>query len=94
MDSEERDKQRRKQLILQAVQDQLASPDSPEVKEHYDRLRSLGESDSEARELIAAVLAAYIWHTLREDDYTYTDYVNDLAKLPEIEWADEENEDE
>jgi len=32
VNTEDRDKQRRKELILRAVQDQLDSPETPEVK--------------------------------------------------------------
>ena len=93
MKSEERDKQRRKQLMLLAVQDQLTSPETPEVKVHYDRLRSLGHSDAQTREWIATVLAFYIWHTMRKDYYSYSDYVVELAMLPEIHWQEGENND-
>jgi len=86
MNSEDKDKQRRKEMMLRAVQDQLTSPETPEVKLHYKRLRSLGYSDAEARELIATVLAFYIWHTMRGDDYSYSDYVAELEQLPDIDW--------
>ena len=92
MNSEEQDKQRRKELMLRGVQEQLTSPDTPEVREHYERLRSLGRSDVEARELIATVLAFYIWHTMRKDNYSYSDYVAELARLPEIDWQEDKNE--
>ena len=92
MNSEERDKQRRKELMLQAVQEQIASPETPEVKMHYERLRALGRSDSEALELIATVLAFYMWHTMRQDDYTYSDYVVELERLPDIDWMDSEDD--
>jgi len=88
MNPEERDKQRRKELMLRGVQNQMTSPDTPEVRVHYDRLRSLGHSDAEARELLATVLAFYIWHTMRQDDYIYADYVAELAQLPQIDWQD------
>ena len=93
MNSEEAAKQRRKEAILRGVQDQLDSPDSPEVRVHYERLRSLGRSGAEARELIATLLAFYIWHTKRGDDYTYADYVAELERLPEIDWREEQNDD-
>ena len=86
MNSEERDAQRRKELMLRAVQDQLNSPETPQVREHYQRLLSLGHSENEAKELIATILAFYLWHTARNDDYTYADYVAELADLPEIDW--------
>ena len=60
---------------------------------HYERLRSLGRSDAEARELIATALAVYIWHTMRHDNYTYADYVAELERLPEIDWDGDENGD-
>ena len=88
MNSEEQDKQRRKELMLRGVQDQISSPDTPEVRVHYQRLRALGHSDAQARELIATVLAFYIWHTMRKDDYTYSDYIAELARLPEIDWQE------
>ena len=75
--------------MLAALADQLASPETPEVKRHYDRLRGLGISDPEVRELMATVLAFYLWHTMRKDDYTYDDYLAELAKLPEIDWKDD-----
>ena len=93
MNSEEKDKQRRKQLMLQAVQNQLTSPETPEVRDHYDRLRSLGHTDHQTRELIATILAFYIWHTMRKDDYTYADYLAELARLPEIDWKEDPNDD-
>ena len=92
MNTEERDKQRRKDLMLRGVQDQLTSPDTPEVRVHYERLLALGHSDAQAREWIATVLAFYIWHTMRKDDYSYSDYVAELARLPEIDWQEEEND--
>ena len=95
MNSEERDKQRRREMMFMAVREQMTSPESPDVKVHYDRLRSLGYTDVETLELIACCLAAYIWHTMRMDGYTYSDYVAALEKLPEIDWEeDEEDEDE
>jgi hypothetical protein len=89
MNSEEQDKARRRKVMLLAVQDQMNSPKTPEVRTHYDRLRSLGHSDEEARELIATILAFYIWHTARKDNYTYADYLVELARLPDIDWKDD-----
>lgn len=93
MNAEERDKQRRKELMLRAVQDQMTSPDTPEVRVHYERLLALGHTDAQARELIATVLAFYLWHTMRKDDYTYADYVAELTRLPEVDWQEDKNDD-
>ena len=86
MNSEERDKQQRRELILELLQNQMTSAETPEVRVHYKRLRSLGYSNAQARELIATVLVFYLWHTARKDDYTYSDYVAELARLPDIDW--------
>lgn len=79
---------RRKALMLAAVQDQLQSPQTPEVRVTFDRLRALGHGDQEARELIAIVLASYIWHQARHDGYGYSDYVAELKKLPHHDYGD------
>ena len=92
MNSEDKDKQRRRDLMLRGVQDQLDSPDTPEVRMHYERLLALGHSDSEARELIATVSAFYIWHSVQQDEFTYADYAAELEKLPELDWQDDDND--
>ena len=79
---------RRKAAIMQALQDQLDSNDTPEVNEHYARLRSLGYADKPARELMATVLAVYLWHMMQGDTYTYADFVAQLAQLPELDLQD------
>ncbi len=88
--SEEAAKQRRRKAILQALDDQLRSPETPEVKQHYDRLLALGQTDFDVRELMATVLAFYLWHTMQKDGYNYDDYLEELARLPEIDWKDDE----
>ncbi len=82
MSSLSKDQKRRKALILSAVQDQLDSSESPDVRVEFDRLRALGHGDQEARELIAIVLASYIWHQMKGDGYGYREYVAELKKLP------------
>ncbi len=77
--------------MLTALDDQLQSAETPEVKQHYNRLLSAGHPDDAVREWMATVLAFYIWHTMRGDDYTYDDYVAELAKLPKIDWQDDDD---
>ena len=91
MNHEAEDQQRRKALMLQAVEEQLNSPQAPEVRMHYNRLLSLGYAESDVRELLGTALACYIWHTLQQDDYTYADYVADLARLPEFDWEEDDS---
>ena len=78
-------------MMFQALDDQLASPDTPEVRHHYDRLLNEGYSDEDAHELMATILSFYLWHKARGDDYEYTDYVAELANLPEIDWRDDDD---
>lgn len=92
MHSGEIGKRSRKRLMLRAVHDQLNSPETPEVRVHYNRLIAMGYSDSQAQELIATVLASYMWHMLRGENYTYADYVAELARLPSVKWMSEEDE--
>jgi hypothetical protein len=92
MNAEEEARQRRKAAILLGVQDQLESPKTPEVRLQYARLRSLGHSDTEARELIGTVLAVYFWHAARGDAYGYKDYLAELERLPEIDWGEDEDD--
>jgi hypothetical protein len=39
---------------------------------------------------MATILAFYIWHTMRKDDYSYDDYLAELSRLPEIDWHDDD----
>jgi hypothetical protein len=76
--------------IFLALDDQLGSPDTPEVREHFRGLRQLGHSEGETRELMATILAFYVSHVMRGDDYSYADYVAELAALPVIDWREEQ----
>src|SRR5438105_3646762 len=89
--SEDKAKQRRREAILTALADQLSSPETPEVKKHYERLLALGITDPEVRELMATILVFYIRHAMRKDDYTYDDYLSELSKLPEINWNEDDD---
>jgi hypothetical protein len=80
--------QRRKAAILAALNEQLESSDTPEVQEQYDRLRVSGFSDTAVREMMAAVLATYLWHVMKQDDYTYADFVTQLKALPQVPWKE------
>lgn len=91
MNSEEAGRQRRRALVMRGVEAQLTSPETPEVRFHYQRLLSLGHGDAEAREMIGTLLMCYIWHSQRGDAYTYADYVAELERLPEIDWKEDGN---
>jgi hypothetical protein len=79
--------------MLAAFDEQLNSPETPEVKHHYNRLLSLGHSDTDVREMMATVLAFYLWHIARKDDYGYDDYLAELANLPTLDWKEGDDPD-
>jgi hypothetical protein len=80
---------RRRAAILGLLQDQLDSPEAPEVELHYQRLIALGHSDSATREMMASVLATYLWHLMRKDPYQHANFVAQLAALPVVPWQSE-----
>jgi hypothetical protein len=87
--AEQKEKNKRRRAFLDALDEQLSSPETPEVNEQYERLLDLGIPDLKARLQMARVFANYVWHTLRKDDYTYADYVAELSRLPESDSSDE-----
>lgn len=91
--AEQKERNKRRRAFLDALDEQLSSAEAPEVKQQYERLLGLGIDDFKARLLMARVFATYIWHTLRKDDFTYADYIAQLAQLPEIDWSDVEDDD-
>ncbi len=84
----DKNKARRKAAMLAGLEDQLSSTETPEVKIHLDRLLSLGHTEDESKEMMATILLFYIMHTQKAEDYTYDDYIEELSKLPEIDWKE------
>jgi len=72
----------RGRAMLEALDQQLHSPDSKDVKVQYDRLIAAGVEDAAAREMMAAVLEYYVTCVLSQQKYTYQDYLTDLKTLP------------
>lgn len=83
------DQKYRRAAMMQALDEQLESPDTPEVGQHLQRLIEEGFSEEDARELVATVLSFYIYHTMKGDTYTYADYVAELERLPDLRWDNE-----
>ena len=80
-----------KKAILQAVEDQLNSPETPYVKKHLMRLVLEGMPEPEAKELIALVLMAELWQMNKDERNFNTElYQSRLAKLPDIDWYSED----
>jgi len=73
--------------ILEAVETQLRDNDPPETKETFDRLVHAGHSNDEAKELIAAVLAAEIFDALQSSSgYDEKRFLSRLKQLPDMPW--------
>ena len=79
-----------KKAIIAAVQDQLESPDSPYVKEAFDRLIKDNHSKEEVMKMLAAVLATEMWEiSVQKRLFDEKIYKERLKKLPDMSWLDE-----
>lgn len=71
--------------LMPAVEEQIASPETPFVREHYDRLRAEGEEDREAKKLIALCLADEVEQMQLENrPFNLSRYEQMLQFLPVI----------
>jgi hypothetical protein len=81
---------RAKAALLQALEDQLRSPETPEVKAELDRLLAAGVKKKEAKEMMATVLAFHIARLMRgTKPFDYVAYLTELRRLPEIDYDQE-----
>ena len=79
-----------REAIIAAVRDQLNSPDSPYVKEAYDRLINDNHSEEEVMKMLGAVLATEMWEiSVKERSFDESIYKDRLARLPDMSWLDE-----
>ncbi len=73
------------QAILTGVDNQLRDNEPPETRETYDRLRSKGFSDKEARRLIGVALSCETFMILKHgDSYNHARYAANLHNLPNL----------
>jgi hypothetical protein len=74
-------------LLLRAIEDQMASTETPEVRREFERLSSLGIAEDEARKMMATVLSFYVTRMQKQQaDFDYAGYVAELSRLPEIDF--------
>lgn len=79
-----------KKLILEAVDNQINSPETPYVKEHYQRLVSEGIKKKEAKRMLGCLLAVEMWEMQKYDrDFDEMEYIKKLEKLPDESYLDE-----
>lgn len=79
-----------KAALLQALEDQLRSPETPEVKAELDRLVASGVPKKEAKEMMATILSFYIVQLMQgTKPFDYAAYLAELRQLPEIDYEKE-----
>lgn len=79
-----------KKAIFEAVEEQLNSPESPYVRENYDRLISEGISIAEAKRMLACVLSVELWEiNTQKRGFDEDAYIKRLENLPDESYLDE-----
>lgn len=79
--------------IMNAVEEQLNSPECPYVTEHFNRLKEMGYSESGAKKLIASVLLNEMKEIAQyKREFDESTYIENLEKLPEKPWCEEDSE--
>lgn len=78
-----------REQILEAVKNQMAANNPPEVNLTYKRLRALGYSDLDTRLYIAQCLSVQIFHVAKHGkQFDENRYNNDLRALPKPPFED------
>ena len=76
--------------ILQALEDQLRSPETPEVVAELNRLLAAGVRKKAAKEMMATILAFHIARLMKgTKSFDYAAYLAELGRLPEIDYEQE-----
>ena len=71
--------------MLQVVDNQLRDGEPPETRQTLERLMAEGHSETEARQLIAAVVSGEIFNMLKSNrPYDEAGYVAALQRLPKL----------
>jgi len=80
-----------RKALKNAVEEQLQSPESPYVKEAYDRLVKEGIESDEAKKMLGAVLAVEMWEmSVKGREFDEAQYIERLKGLPDMSWLEEE----
>jgi len=75
--------------LLRALEVQLNSPETPEVKAELNRLIAAGVKKKEAKEMMATILAFHIARLMTSTKpFDYPAYLAELRKLPDINYDD------
>ena len=86
------DQNEARQAIFDALDEQLASAETPEVRSHFDRLLALGIDELEVRKMMGVELVGYMSKRLRDEPFSYADYVECLSRLPDAYYDEFEDD--
>jgi formate dehydrogenase maturation protein FdhE len=76
--------------LMQGLEDQLRSSETPEVRAELDRLVTAGVNKKEAKEMMATILAFHIARLMKaEKPFDNAAYLAELRRLPEIDYDQE-----
>jgi hypothetical protein len=79
-----------KAALLQALEDQLRSPETPEVGAELERLVASRVKRKEAKEMMATILSFHIVRLMQgTKPFDYAAYLAELRRLPEIDYDQE-----
>ena len=75
--------------IFEIIKNQIKLNTPPETKQTFDRLKGLGYSDLDTKELIAQCVAVEIYNVMKhKEPYNESRYISNLKKLPEEPYDD------
>ena len=81
---------RARAALLQALDDQLRSPETPEVKAELQRLVAAGVKKEKAREMMALILMFHMTRLMKgTKPFDYAAYLAELRRLPAIDYDQE-----
>jgi hypothetical protein len=74
--------------LLETIENQMNCEDLPEVRETFERLRSLGYSESDSKKFLANALSVEIFEMMKHKTaYDQERYIQRLNGLPESAYS-------
>jgi peroxiredoxin family protein len=80
-----------KATIFEIIENQIRDNSPREVRQTLERLLSEGQTKEEAMKLIGCVVAVEIFEIMKhKKPFNESRYVENLSRLPEMPWEDDE----
>jgi len=80
-----------KATIFEIIENQIRDNNPREVRQTLERLLSEGQPKEEAMKLIGCAVAVEIFEIMKQKKpFNESRYVENLSKLPEMPWEDDE----